>query len=104
MSTINVELAASLYARGLSLEEVAKRMQRSSPAGIRSALIREGVVMRRRGPRGGRPGWNREINIQDARNLRGQGWTYQRIGDKYGVTRQAVQQILARWTGKEVSS
>jgi hypothetical protein len=33
---------------------------------------------------------------RDMHALRRQGWTLQRIADKYGVTKQAVQQLLKR--------
>lgn len=33
--------------------------------------------------------------------MRLDGCTYQEIGDKYGITRQCVQQSIANFTGKE---
>lgn len=40
--------------------------------------------------------------LDEVIDLRESGWTWQKIGDSFGVTRQAVQQMYARYQDREV--
>ena len=57
---------------------------------------RQGVTPR---PRGGR-GRHGPDAVAEMRRLRGAGWTLARVGQRFGITRERVRQLLAKaWAG-----
>lgn len=86
-----VEAWAALYEQGATLKLIADAAG-SDYSVVRRALLAHGVTMRPRGgPPGCRTGWHREIP-----SLRSSGLTYREIGQRFGVSTQAVQQAMSR--------
>ena len=87
MSTNGFDYAAA-YRRGWTLARLSRRLG-WSVARVQRALVAAGVELRPRGPTP-----RMAARAAAYRRLRAAGWTLQRIGDKYGVTRMAVGQLL----------
>jgi DNA-binding NarL/FixJ family response regulator len=49
------------------------------------------------------PGWRRkELDVERARGLRSQGWSWAGIGEQLGVSRKTVRRRVQELTGAEV--
>ena len=58
-----------------------------------AALRRQGVAVR---PRGRRPPRRGRAEVAEMRRLRAEGWTLARVGQRFGLTRERVRQLLAK--------
>ena len=81
----------SSYAAGERIVDIGKRFRIGSRR-VRAVLVDAGVEIR---PRGHKP------RLADRRaevmRLRGQGWSYARIGDRLGVNASTVRDAVIRW-------
>ena len=80
--------AAELYRSGFTMLEVAAKLGVST-ATVHFDLKALGVQPRRSGPE---PRFDRA----EATSLRERGQTFEQIAQRFGVSKQAVQQVLAR--------
>jgi DNA-binding CsgD family transcriptional regulator len=94
----DVAEAVRLYAGGRSLSAIARDLGMSWDS-VARLLDRAGV--RRRDAVVRRPGLRRgqivtAADVAEAGRLRAAGWSYRQIGEKFGVSREAVRQRLLR--------
>lgn len=92
---IDAKRAMDLYLSGLSLEQIAGLLGFTA-SGIWQAIRGIGCRTRRRGCPRGSENSNRKIDANEALKLRQSGISLAAIGQRWGVSRQAVQQMLAR--------
>jgi len=88
MTVIDERKAIELYLAGATLNDVAAEME-VYPTTMRRRLVAAGVEIRR-----GHQPPNKRTNQYEALKLRNKGWTLQQIADRFGVSRQAVHQLL----------
>lgn len=86
---IESSVMAKLYNKGATLVQLAGKTHLAVPV-IRESLVASGVAIR---PKGGFRG-NSQKRAEDMSALYTEGKTLQEVGDKYGLTRERVRQIL----------
>lgn len=93
----HVQFAArSLYASGAGLNDVGKLLGMTA-TGVWGLLRRCGVSLRRPGRAvGDMRGVHRNPHVASMQAMRLAGWTFRAIGVEYGMSRQAVQQLLKK--------
>lgn len=87
-----IHAAVTAYASGQGLVRIGSALGMTA-VGVRRILIRAGVTMRRAG---GARAQHYSQHTSQMRSLRAAGWSFRAIGDKYGISKQAVQQLLTR--------
>lgn len=93
---MRTQMVVDLYRSGMTMREVGAVVGHSS-AWVRDQLADSGVKRRSQGRRGVR---DRDRQLAMVA-LRAEGVTYQEIGERYGLTRQRVHQLLQRYAWEQ---